>query len=291
MGPKKNHHAKRRATARHDSFLRHKNFRWFRVAVILVIISIVSYFWIDVAPRHNGGSWYGYTLGTISALLIVWLAMLGIRKRAMTAGRWSLKAWTSAHVYLGLSLIIIGTLHTGFQFAWNVHLLAYLLMMAVILSGLFGIYYYVRLPKLMSDNRGETGQAEMLEEIAALDRRLRDVAAPLQLSLVNHVEDAINKTRLGGGIFRRLAGKDAKCATTRAVNALREAADQVPDEQKEAMQATIALLSRKQIMLNRVRRHLRFKTLLELWLYFHVPLTLALLAALTAHVISVFFYW
>jgi len=31
--------------------------------------------------------------------------------------------------------------------------------------------------------------------------------------------------------------------------------------------------------------------MLEIWLYIHVPLTIALIAALTAHVISVFFYW
>jgi len=31
--------------------------------------------------------------------------------------------------------------------------------------------------------------------------------------------------------------------------------------------------------------------LLEVWLFVHVPLTFVLLAALFAHIISVFFYW
>ena len=33
------------------------------------------------------------------------------------------------------------------------------------------------------------------------------------------------------------------------------------------------------------------KALLEIWLYIHVPLTIALLAALIAHIVSVFYYW
>ena len=79
-------------------------------------------------------------IGTIGALLILWLTCLGLRKRAITPGGWSLKAWTSAHVYLGLSLIVIGTLHTGFQLGWNVHTLAWSLMMIVIIIALFTFF-------------------------------------------------------------------------------------------------------------------------------------------------------
>src|SRR6476469_7763616 len=136
----------------HESFLRHKQFLWLKIALLICLLAILAYGIADVQPRPNGGSWYGYTLGTIGALLILWLTMLGLRKRAMTSGGWSLKAWTSAHVYLGLALVVIATLHTGFQFGWNVHTLAYTLMMLVILSGVWGIYMYAALPKMLSDN-------------------------------------------------------------------------------------------------------------------------------------------
>jgi hypothetical protein len=39
----------------------------------LCAVASIGYAWIDVSRAHNGGSWYGYTLGTIGAALIVWL--------------------------------------------------------------------------------------------------------------------------------------------------------------------------------------------------------------------------
>jgi hypothetical protein len=165
--------------ASHEGFLRHKSFRWLKIALSLSLIALIVYATVDVQPRHNGGSWYGYTLGTIGALLILWLTMLGIRKRAMTRGRWSLKAWTSAHVYLGLSLIVIATLHTGFQFGWNVHTLAYGLMMLVIVSGIYGIAVYATLPKDLSDNSADFTRPQMVDAVQKIDRQLQVAAQPL----------------------------------------------------------------------------------------------------------------
>ncbi|MGH6780688.1 MAG: hypothetical protein ACREB5_01090, partial [Sphingomonadaceae bacterium] len=172
----------------HDGFLRHRHFKWLKISGALSLAVIVGYFLIDVTPRHNGGSWYGYVLGTIGALQILWLTLLGIRKRAMTRGRWSLKAWTSAHVYLGLSLIVIATLHTGFQFGWNVHTLAYTLMMLVILSGIFGIIAYATIPAALSNNREEMTQPQMIDALRAIDRQLHDAAQPLDQHLAALVQ-------------------------------------------------------------------------------------------------------
>ena len=58
----------------------------------------------------------------------------------------SVQGWTSAHVYLGTALLIIATLHAGFQVGWNLHTLAYVLMIVVIASGFFGLYSYLNIP-------------------------------------------------------------------------------------------------------------------------------------------------
>ncbi len=274
----------------HSSFLAYKNYRYFKLFLLVCIASTTLYLWFDFTPVRNGGTWVGYTLGTIAALLILWLTFLGLRKRWITQGRWSLKAWTSAHVYLGLSLIFIATLHTGFQFGWNLHTLAYALMMGVIVSGLFGIYFYAVLPRQMSANRAEMSQAAMLDEVANLDRMLREAARPLDDTYISKVQRSINKTKLGGGIFKRISGRSKKCPTRAATQFFRDELRRADNKAHGPLLDLISVLERKNALLGQIRRHIRFRALLEFWLYFHIPLTFALLAALTAHIFSVFFY-
>jgi len=272
---------------RHEGFLRYADFRWAKISGGLCLLIIVSYALIDVTPRHNGGSWYGYTLGTIGAGLILWLTALGYRKRKMTSDYWSLKAWTSAHVYLGLSLVVIGTWHTGFQLGWNVHTLAWVLMMLVILSGLYGVIVYATLPAALSNNRDEMTQMQMLEAIRAFDRQLHSAAQPLTPEDTAPVLAALDEDPFAGGIGARLSGRYPRCATSAALVALSTSRR----SDAEAREKVIGLLKQKEAALARLRQHLRIRALLEVWLYVHVPLTFALIAALSAHIISVFFYW
>lgn len=274
----------------HRSFLALGNFIFLKISVFVCVLATVGYFATDFTPVRNGGTWYGYTLGTVGALLIIWLTLLGLRKRWISQGNWSLKAWTSAHVYLGLSLTIIATLHTGFQFGLNVHTLAYALMMGVIISGLFGIYYYATIPKLMSDNQGQMEQAAMLDEVASLDRLLRDTAQPLDDHYVDMVRYAINNTRLGGNIFKRMSGRPRKCATRDTLQFFREDLRDCSAEMRTPILDVLSVLERKNALLVRIRTHAKYKARLGVWLYFHIPMTFALWAALIAHIVSVFYY-
>lgn len=281
---------KRDSSVQHVSFLAHRNFLWLKVSLALCVLSIVGYVKTDFDPVRNGGTWYGYALGVLGTLLILWLAVLGVRKRAITAGHWSLKGWTSAHVYLGLSLIIVATLHTGFQFGWNVHTLAYALMMFVIISGAIGTVFYVYIPRRMSTNRSEMGQADMLAEIGSLNGLLHDAAQPLDDQYISVVQKAIEKTKIGGLIFARLARSSKSCQTSKALVFFKLEMRNADAETRANILNMISVLERKNSLLIRVRKHIRYKALLQIWLYIHIPVTFALIAALLAHIVSVFYY-
>lgn len=281
----------RETTTEHEGFLRHQGYRWLKIALALMFVAVLIYAFNDVQPRPNGGSAYGYILGTIGVGLILWLTALGVRKRTMTPGRWSLKSWTSAHVYLGLSLIVIATLHTGFQFGWNVHTLAYVLMMLVIGSGIFGITAYATIPRALSANRGETTQVQMLDNLRLLDRQLHDAAQPLNQGQAEIVRMSLEDDPFGGGIIARLTGHYPKCGTRAALDAARHDASRKAGPGNDPLDRVETLLERKLSALTRIREHLRLKALLEIWLQVHVPLTFALIAALVVHIVAVFYYW
>jgi hypothetical protein len=283
--------SKRRKTSTHESFLRHGGFLFLKVSTVISIAVVVAYVFQDARPRASGGTVLGYGLGTLGALLIVWLALLGLRKRAISDGPYSLKAWVSAHVYLGLSLAVIATLHTGFHFGWNVHTLAYGLMMLVIVSGAVGVWAYATLPKALSDNRGETTRKQMLAQIHALDEQIHEAAQPLPRRQADIVRLSLEKTDIGGAFWRRLFGAYGDCANLRALERLGPALREAEGDEAAALSKVEELMRRKAEALARARRQIHITALLEAWLFVHVPATFALLAALTAHIVSVFLYW
>ena len=286
-------HTERVRQRTHEGFLRHKGFRWAQIATLLCLVMVAIYFFVAARLQEppSGGSWLGYVLGTMSAGLIVWLACLGIRKRVITAGHYSLKAWVSAHVYLGLSLTVLATLHTGFQFGWNIHTLAYVLMMLVIASGALGIWAYATLPQRLHGNRGETTRKQMLEAIESLDRQLLDLGQPLDRAGAQVVRLSLEETELGGGFWRRLTGSYNDCANRRAMQKLKTLPEAPNPRIAEILGKVETVMQQKADVLGLARRQMQITAVLEGWLFVHIPATFALLAALTAHVISVFTYW
>jgi hypothetical protein len=272
------------------TILEYKRYRYLKASLLLGVLAILAYMFHRPAIGANGGTWLGYTLGILSAIIVGLMLWFGVRKRQYR-GAGVLQGWLSAHVYLGTSLIVLATLHTGFQFGWNVHTLAYFLTMSVIANGFYGLYAYMRFPRMVTENLGEDNLDTLLLKIADLDELARVNALQLPDEINEIVHKARQETRIGGNIIEQMSGRQKDCPTSAAVRELHNLGKNLKGIQPKLHRELYSIMLRKETLVARARQDVMLKARLGVWLYLHVPLSIALVTALVAHVFSIFFYW
>lgn len=291
----------------HTGILEFRKSRYFWWASILVIICLVIYLTQDSSTPPNGGTWQGYTTGTIGALLILWLSLLGIRKRRYKSRIGSVAGWTSAHVYLGAAVAIIGTLHSAGQLGWNIHTLPYVLMIIVVLSGFFGLYYYIALPQKALRNRSGLSRDQLFAELFELDEQGKEVATKCSADISLAASTAIERTGIGGGVLAQLlrsdnskmkivdGGAQKLVENKDQARVLEIIANQIPSAEKrsevEPLRELLSIMSRRQAVIRRIVRDIQLQGILRIWLYIHIPITIALLVSLVTHIVATFLYW
>jgi hypothetical protein len=274
----------------HSNFFDYKKYRYFKVAVVMILLAFAAFLLFEPAVGHCGGSWLGYTLGTISAGLVFWMAWYGIRKRRYRSSG-TTQAWLSAHIYLGTALTFIATFHSGFHYGLNIHTLTYGLLMIVVISGFFGNYAYMIYPRLMTENMGEDNLDGLLLRIAEADKMARQIALMMPDDINNTVNRACRETSIGIGLLEQLRGFQPDCPTAMAVQELTVLGQDLPTEQRKLYRDLYSLMVRRESLVKRARQDLMYRARMGFWLYFHVPFAIALIMAMIAHVLAVFFYW
>jgi hypothetical protein len=291
----------------HESILAFRKRRYLWLSLAISVLAIIAYWIDDPQEPANGGTVLGYTLGAAGLFLILLLTWFGVRKRQYSSTRGTVQGWLSAHVYLGMALLIVVLLHSGFQFGYNVHTLAFALMVLVIASGLYGVFVYIKYPRKLSENRGDADHTELYEQLDEIDDRSRRIADKLTDDYQEFVTSGISRTQLGSTLWSRLRGEDESQLVIPhggeskvVANAGQEAAlDWLAEQQSKSQDAETAatigelsaLLRNKRRLLQQLNQELRIQATLEIWLYAHVPLTAGLLMALFVHILTVFMYW
>jgi hypothetical protein len=146
-------------------------------------------------------------------------------------------------------------------------------------------------PCAMTDNLGEQTLQAIVLRLSDVDREMREKALSLPDDLFALIDASVAGTRLGGSFTRLVTGRDRDCPTGRAVQVWPQQARRLTGDAARVDKEVYGLLLQKHQMLERARRDIRLKAILDLWLYLHVPLAFMLLAALIAHVVAVFIYW
>ncbi len=268
------------------SFYDYKNYRWLWLNLLFLAVLVVVYCMDDPTHGARGDTVVGYSYGVIATAGILYLMWFGIRKRSYKSAGTSLQGCLSAHVWIGVALVFIVPLHSGFNFGLNVHTLAYALMVIVIVSGIWGAVNYSTLAEQIKSHRGGATVSKLLS----------------QLYLLNADIAAVGKEK--GDAFQTLVRStdfEFRPSIAKAIFGKRPA--QVEKEQSAALLAQIpaaeqadglkllALVNKKRALAADVLHETAILTKLRAWLFIHVPVSIALLVAVAIHIFAVFYYW
>lgn len=113
----------------------------------------------------------GHPLGITGTAMLLGILVYSLRKHLRFLQRvGTLRQWLSAHIFFGLMGPLLVTFHTGFEVKGLVAI-AYWSMVVAMLSGIFGRYIYIQIPRTASGDRASL--AALQEEQALLEEQLR----------------------------------------------------------------------------------------------------------------------
>lgn len=272
-----------------ENILNYKNYRWLWISILLCLICTLLYVVDNPIGGPSGGTFLGYTLGVLSTIIILYLTWYGIRKRSYYSKLTTLKGVLASHVWLGIALIFIVPLHSGFSFGWNVHTLSYVLMLGTIISGIWGVYLFKTYPYLLYSQRGGASANQLASSLYVLNEEL--------LSLVNRSDRELSKkfTEWVRELDQNLSVSFFKILFKGHVKPLDE--EEMSDllgtlpknEQKDAF-SVIKIIDRKRQIIKQLQEESFAQNLIRGWLYIHLPVSIGLIVALMIHILSVFYY-
>lgn len=183
---------------------------WIAVVSGLTLLATGAY-----VPYHllslngpSGGSWVGLGFGVLAFVLMVFVGLLGLRRRypSLRVGR--PEFWMRGHLWLGILIVPLVLFHAGFQFGGTLTILLMVLLLLVTLSGILGVILQQILPRVM------TGRVTMETIYDQIDHVLAQLLAEAD-QLVSSVVGPVLPTGVPVATGSGASGPDAPSTLTR----------------------------------------------------------------------------
>jgi len=242
----------------------------------------------ELAPLYAPTGLVGHGMGIVGTALIV-IGVVGymVRKRlGFLARAGALKHWLQVHIFLCTLGPFLVLLHTSFKFGGLVSI-AFWSMAAVVLSGVFGRYVYVRIPKTI--NGSFLTLAAVTEKARVLSQSIAaQTGIPLDEldGLLAPAAAAPPAQRLGGALGFALREDLRQRKAMRDLRSFLHGR-QVPS----SLQGSVLALADEQRRLRQQALLLRpFQRLFRYWHVVHLPLAIVMFVILGIHVtVSILF--
>ncbi len=273
-------------------------FRWFLFALVLTVGSGGWYAYEASEPGRElpgGGSQIGLVLGIIGAAIILFEMLIWPRKRFAKFRTLPLirtKIWMRAHIWLGLACVPIAILHAGFRLGGSLTTTLMVIFGIVILSGIWGLILQHVIPRLMLELvPEEVPEAEIERVMVAHTREFERVLA-------------VDRGKLGGpelpgtDVIGRFFEEEARgylLGESRPLS-LRSARRSAAVFESLSISTPASCHPRLEELrsLCVLRRQLDIQARLHRWLHnwilVHLPLSVALVGLLVAHIYTALRY-
>ncbi|MDN3639032.1 hypothetical protein QWY82_09455 [Simiduia curdlanivorans] len=277
-------------------------YRYLKLSALGLLLALFGYLlYYPVGPR-NGDTLMGYLLGCVAAGLVLVLLGLGAKRRWWISWLGSQQAWLAVHFYLGFSLLPLTLLHTGFQIGNGLHLALFILLVADVASGCYGIYAYSSHPQKLRALSEGGGYGKLRQALQHLDQRLIELAKSTDPSIYRTTLSALQRTALPTNLRQALFSSDNSTlllpdgsSYSLRVNPDQQALlnwlrHQQAEDSSPRTDQILALCQTRQELLRRSRKALIVESLLGHWLQLHLLLSLAFMCLLLVHIAVVLMY-
>ena len=281
---------------RTDTTARWRRF-WVGVGAVLTAVYVAS------ALRggfQHGGSPAGIAYGIFGTLAILVLLYFGVRKRSYRSTWGTLDGWLQSHIYLGLLSALVIFFHSGFRFHDRVAVAAFVTLGVVVASGFVGASLYTSVPRRLSEVESALTPAELSAQIQQLADGMARIASsrshPFQEVCRGLLAESLPSRMAGWRLMLTGRGTGPKRSISGVSGGSRGPAPwaahltRVPPGEQEDLRQLLVLSRQRSELLERLIAQQRYRNLLGAWLYLHVPLSIALLALVAAHLAAVFYY-
>ena len=123
---------------------------WMFAALGIFAVALAAYIPYSIASRPRGGRALGIVYGVLGYGMMLFAALLGVRKRLPVWRLGRAQTWMRGHIWLGLLTLPMILFHAGFTFRGPLTGLLMALLILVFLSGVIGAAIQHFVPRLMT---------------------------------------------------------------------------------------------------------------------------------------------
>jgi Fe-S-cluster-containing dehydrogenase component/CRP-like cAMP-binding protein len=262
-------------------------------AVVIAVTGLIGWaIWQHGFSQHLRATWLTmrWITGLVGLVGIAGVMTYPVRKPIYRRRAGALRYWLLAHIYLGVLAGIVLLMHGGSHGGGLLPMVLMLWFDAVIVTGLFGVFCYLIVPRIMTSIEGdplliedlEGRRAELREELATIvgsaDEELRDLIERKVRRHFSSLSYLLNQ-------YLRREELTASLAKAR----LYFKSEMATLNEKERRGLFLKAVERS-VTLRRVESLIYLHRLLKVWLAPHVISTSVMLALLAAHIVQVVFF-